>query len=185
MVSVLVFLLTTGPLAAEFKIVNEIDYFDVSGDTPRELRRAMEKGCQAKACTGEHWAHTKWRVKWRYKYGREKNGCRLTVASVTARVVYTLPRWPGKVGAAPGLRAKWEAMREKLEAHERNHGENGIETARKIERALLDLPPAADCDALKDSIAATGKRLIAEGNRWDDAYDERTDHGKHEGISLR
>ena len=176
--------LSAEPAVAEFKIETERVYYDVSGTSIADIEGALYREARDRTGCSKCYAKTKWKVRWRFKYETDDGRCTLTRAQVTADVSYVLPRWPGLDSGAPEIQAKWRTMIQALTAHEENHGKNGIETGKKVERALLALPPAPDCDALKASISATTQRLIAEGNAWDDAYDERTKYGRTEGADL-
>lgn len=170
---------------AELEVVTRHAYFDIDGDDAKQLRRAMRRECTRRNTSDGCWGHTDWKVKWRYDYRRKNGQCAVTHVRVSARITYSLPRWPDAETAPPELRAKWERMLDVLTLHEANHGGHAITAAERIEREFLDLPPAEDCDALKETLDIIGKHHIREAGKMDDAYDERTDGGKTEGLSLR
>lgn len=176
--------LLVSPAGAEFRIETTHAYYDIAGTSVRELKDLMyAKGREELGCK-KCFARTKWNVDWRYKYKKRNGVCRVTQAKVTARIIYTLPRWINKERAAPELRQEWGRMIKVLTAHEENHGSHAIHAAREVERTFLKLA-AERCRDLKKLLSETGKRIISEGNAKDDAYDDRTDHGRTEGGDLR
>ncbi|MEO0342584.1 MAG: DUF922 domain-containing protein [Pseudomonadota bacterium] len=103
------------------------------------------------------WGYAKWWVEW-------DGNC-----NVSVDVTITLPKLSANSGASSALKADFEKMYEALLAHERQHGQHGISAAKEVE--------AAGCNNTDP--------IFAKWRKADKDFDQRTQHGKTEGVVLR
>lgn len=101
-----------------------------------------------------YWAYTSWYVRW-------TGNCQVSV-----EINYTMPKHVNEAALPANLRARWEAMVNALVAHERKHGQHGINAANEI--------AAAGCK--------NGDAIIRKWANADKVLDQRTTHGKTEGV---
>lgn len=140
-----------GSAQAQVTLRETVTYYEVDALTLPELREQMgERGPRG------YWGYARWNV-------RSTAECEVTV-----RVSYTLPKHENLSGLSPTDRAKWEAMIQALEMHERNHGTHGMNAANEIK--------AAGCSG--------GWRIIRKWAKQDRVYDRQTQHGRTEGVVL-
>ncbi|MEW9920498.1 DUF922 domain-containing protein [Marimonas sp. MJW-29] len=152
---ILTIILATGlfaaPALAEPQITETLRHYEVSATTARglanEMRRKGPKG---------FWAYTRWEIRW-------SGGC-----NVKVQVNYTMPRHRNPDAMDPRMRQSFQTMLERLMAHERQHGRNGISAAREISESRCKRP----------------HQIIRKYNEIDLAFDRRTNHGVREGVRL-
>ncbi len=142
--------LGTAALAAP-QVSETLQTYAVDATTAKGLRQQMkERGPKG------YWAYTRWDIRW-------TGGCRVTV-----KVAYTMPKHKNPSALSPDMRRRFDAMLANLMAHEKQHGQHGIDAAHEIYRA--------NCNG--------GMDIIRKYNRMDEAYDRRTKHGQTEGVVL-
>jgi predicted secreted Zn-dependent protease len=71
-----------------------------------------------------------------------------------------------------------------LRQHERQHGQHGIDAAHEIEKEIGSLEGRPTCDALVEDVNALGHRIVKKHAARDVEYDQRTHHGRDEGVHL-
>jgi predicted secreted Zn-dependent protease len=103
------------------------------------------------------WAYTDWYVKW-------TGGCDLSVS-----ITYTMPKHKNEAKLDPELRKSWQSFVTALRKHEELHGAHGIQAAQEIEK----------------SKCADGDSVIRKWSEQDKVLDQRTDHGKKDGVVLK
>ncbi|WP_298295485.1 DUF922 domain-containing protein [uncultured Litoreibacter sp.] len=150
------FIIVSGLLAAPAfaapKITEQTKTYPVSATTATGLKAEMER----RGPKG-FWAYTSWNIRW-------TAGC-----AVRVKVVYTLPKHKNPSAMSPAVRKAFDAMLAALVDHEKQHGANGINAAREIDRA--------GCNG--------GQRIIRKYNKADRDLDRRTNHGAKTGVILR
>ncbi|KZY32212.1 hypothetical protein A3731_22505 [Roseovarius sp. HI0049] len=101
-----------------------------------------------------YWAYTSWYVRW-------TGNCQVSV-----EINYTMPQHVNENALPANLRNRWKSMVRALAAHERKHGQHGINAANEI--------AAGNC--------RNGDAIIKKWSNADKALDKRTTHGKSEGV---
>ncbi len=150
-----------GPARADWRPVERIETYPVSGSTGRDLYASIgENG--PKAGVGRVIAYTDFKLTWSRDY-REKGGaCTLATARPKLIITYRLPKPRGKL---PQDTARlWESFASGVEAHERVHGEMIVEMVREIEAATVGLSVDNDpgCRKIREIMT---ERLGAISNR--------------------
>ncbi|KIN65776.1 hypothetical protein Z945_823 [Sulfitobacter noctilucae] len=140
----------TAALAAP-KVTEILKTYAVDATTASALKQQM----RARGPKG-FWAYTRWDIRW-------SSACEVRV-----KVSYTMPKHKNPDAMSPSLRREFDAMVASLMAHERQHGQHGINAAKEIDRA--------NCNG--------GMKIIRKYNRMDKEYDRRTRHGFTEGVLL-
>lgn len=172
------------PVSAEPEVKETIAYYDVSGSTPQELRKELNRFGPFDR-DGRQWdAVTKWYVNWRYQYNRTEHGCRIASATSEAKVNITMPRLKQESSTPDTLRQSFEGYSANLLVHEKGHGQFGIDAARRIEEGLINLPAEPTCKRMGEVANEFGRKLIREASQQDIDYDAQTQHGATQGARF-
>jgi predicted secreted Zn-dependent protease len=175
---------TFAPSAAEPKVSQSITYYDVTGASAAAVRTDLDQLGPMDQIEGRrHDAVTHWNIRWRYSYSGSSSGCRIASVAVTVDATTTMPRLKSDA-ASTELTDAFASFADKLLAHEKDHAQNALDTARRIEHGIGDLPPESSCDQLGRIANALGERLLEEGRRLDVEYDARTQHGRSQGARF-
>ncbi|MFO7533165.1 MAG: DUF922 domain-containing protein [Candidatus Limnocylindrales bacterium] len=154
-------------------------YYTIEGDTASGLRAAMEA-----AGPGDHWAHTKWRLDWRFRWVERGTSCRVTRGSARVVAVIRYPRWPGESDAEPRLNERWRRFLEALRTHELGHLTIALQGAAAIDERLDKGVVAPTCRRVGSKANAIAKRLLERARDREVKYDEVTDHGITQGTRF-
>lgn len=177
-------MLTALPLVATAgpEVTIKYDYYDVRGSTAGELKEGMK-------IYGVRWndgkrydAFTGWYVEWGYVFNSMGNLCAIEKVSTKVSVTYFLPRWKDSDGADPGLQERWDRFIDALRRHEEGHKEIAVEAALEIEKGVARLNSYKGCNALRNIADATAQEIIQIFIAQQEAYDERTKHGRTQGA---
>ena len=175
----------TGPGLAEPVVSEKVEYYDVTGNTPQEIRQDLNRiGPMGDAGRTRYDATTHWYVRWRYNYARTAQGCSISSVSLTVEVAIKMPRLAPSPNRLATVTSAFEDFSKNLMTHEKGHAQNGIDIARRIEEGIRQLPPESSCERLGEIANALGNSLIKEANRLDIEYDARTQHGRTQGARF-
>lgn len=100
------------------------------------------------------WAYTRWSVRW-------SASCK-----VDLEITYTMPQHTNPAALPRNVLARWKRMHAALVAHERKHGQHGINAAHE----------------LVANACRNGNAIIARWAEQDRVLDRRTRHGETEGV---
>jgi len=128
-------LLLSSPAFADWKPVEKIETYAISGQTPEQLYLSIgDKGPvigKDGAGNGRRAiAHTNFKLTWQRDYRPEGGACVLKSARPKLIITYTLPKPAGKL--APAVQARWDAFASGLIAHEKVHGRGIVDMVDKI-----------------------------------------------------
>lgn len=173
------------PALAEPKITETVEHYDVSGSTPKDVRKALnELGPMDKTESRRFDAVTKWYVKWRYTYRNTGQGCEIASAATDVKVDITMPRLKVDTDTPSALRQAFDRYTANLLVHEKGHGKIGIDIARRIEEGLARLPAESNCTRMGQVANEFGRKLVKEANQQDIDYDAQTRHGATQGARF-
>lgn len=152
-------LISSPALAADWKPVEKIDTYAVSGQTPAELYASIgDKGpVIGKDSAGgarRVIAHTFFKLTWQRDYQPQGGACVLKSARPKLIITYTLPKPAGKLPGA--TQARWDAFSAGLIAHEKVHGAGIIDMTDKIVAFSTGLTVADDpaCKKIRTKLTA-------------------------------
>jgi len=118
-------------LAADWKPVEKIETYAVSGQTAEELYISIgEKGPVIGADKKRAIALTNFKLTWQRDYQPQGGACVLKSAKPKLIITYTLPKPAGKL--APAVQARWDSFAAGLIAHEKEHGAGIVDMVDKI-----------------------------------------------------
>ena len=169
---------------AEVRHTAERTYYDVVGDSAEALRAQIEALRPRGEDGGRYDASTRWKLRWRYLYREQRDGCRRTSFRTYLTTTIHLPRWQAPSDAAPDLVQRWDAYVAALDRHERRHEALAIEAAEAVERRVGAIDRAADCKTLEAEVNAAGEAVVEDYKARQRAYDVETGHGRTEGVRF-
>ncbi len=148
-----------GVADAEVLARKSISYFDIKGNTADELDTALnERGPLAMGSSSHHPGATKIRFGGNATYSEASGRCYISGVKVTVDTEIILPRWRDRRHANKQLSLIWDALEADIRRHENRHVEIARQHARQMERQILSLPSAGNCDALQEKANAITER---------------------------
>ncbi|RKD60133.1 putative secreted Zn-dependent protease [Rhizobium sp. WW_1] len=140
-----------GPADAEVIARKSISYFDIKGNTADELDAALnQRGPLAMGSSSHHPGATKIRFGGNATYSQMNGRCRISDVKITVDTEIILPRWRDRRRADKQLSVIWDTLAADIRRHEDRHVEIARQHARQMERQILSLPSASNCDALQE-----------------------------------
>lgn len=147
-------ILAAQPAAAEWKAVEEVDTYAISGRSGPELYASIgERG--PKLGITRAIAHTTFKLTWSRKYEPRGDACVLAEAKPKLVITYTLPKPSAELPA--GVRRNWETFFNGVAAHERVHGDFIKQMVREIEAQSVGLTVEGDPGCTKIRAELTGR----------------------------
>jgi predicted secreted Zn-dependent protease len=150
-----------------------IEYYDIRGATYAELEREIAR----KGPEGRWWGDAATPIGFEVTSKRAPEGCAIGTARVFADSTVRLPRWANRHDGDRRTQEQWDSAFRTLDLHERGHVQISLDTARDLERALREIPPAATCDAVIAEAKARAQALNARERQRQASYDRDTNHG--------
>lgn len=136
------------PAQAEWKAVEQIKSYSISGSTGPELYAAMGEHGPTIGKSGQRTiAHTNFDLKWRRDYRPEGTSCRLVSAKPFVTITYTLPKVSGTL--PPQTRKLWDTFSRGIAAHEKVHGDHVREMVDQIIATTVGVTVENDPDCRK------------------------------------
>ena len=153
----------------------EVEYYDVSGSTPDELRVSMNERRPTNPFDAHRAfdAYTDWYISWDWP-GYGSNACNLAAALVTYEIQVILPGWQPPGNASPELITKWEKYIHSLVIHEQGHVDHIVNHYLDVETAIRN----ATCATAE----AAAQRVLVDLRAFDLSYDRETNHGETQGA---
>jgi predicted secreted Zn-dependent protease len=176
--------LVSGILRAEPEVETTFAFYNIFPNSTVELSKEMRKRSPIKRDGKAFDAYTEWHVEWNYRWNKKDGMCVITKVNTSLDVTYRLPRIAKNHPAPPNVRQAFKNYSAALFKHEKNHMKSGLNAAREVEKALLNLGSFETCDQLEASANTLGNDIVHKYNELDKEYDRKTDHGKTEGVDI-
>ena len=117
-----------------------MDYYDVTGATPQQVRASLDQLGPTHTRDGKRYdSLTYGKIAWRFTF-RGLPNCAITGTTVTAEILIRFPRLRADAGTPPSLKQAFAAYTDKLMSHQNGHMQKIVETARQIEIGIGGLP---------------------------------------------
>ncbi|UCH46489.1 MAG: DUF922 domain-containing protein [Betaproteobacteria bacterium] len=159
-------------------------YYYIDGTSALILTAQMDSNGPTGDDGRHHPALTKWDVQWRFRHNMDGDVCKMEKVAVLVGVTAIRPRWRGEEEGAAALRERWKSLIAAIDRNEAYHKQQALEAGRKIENALNDIEPIETCEALTEAANDLASSILAEHKRASREYDETTDYGRKNGVSL-
>jgi predicted secreted Zn-dependent protease len=150
--------------------------YPVNGRSPRGIRESINESRPRPEQGDAFDARTDWRYQTRWRSG-PTGGCDPTTAEVDMTVVVTLPELTTREALDPREREQWDRYFAALIGHEHNHVRVALAGAEQLRTYMRSAP---DCPAME----AAQRQIGASIQAANDAYDQRTRHGRTEGATY-
>jgi predicted secreted Zn-dependent protease len=186
-IPVLLVLISSGlwpaSVGAEPVVSKTMDYYDVTGTTPQQVRASLDQLGPTSTRDGRRYdSLTYEKTAWRFTF-RGLPNCAITGVTVTTQILIRFPRLVD-ASAPLALQKAFAAYTDKLMAYENGHIQRIIDTARQIEIGIGGLPPIQDCRGQEKSANHLGHNLLKNLHRWRQDYADRTLHGRTLGAKF-
>jgi predicted secreted Zn-dependent protease len=185
LILVALFVSAHGASAADWRPLEKIEHYAISGSTGIELYRSIgERGPRLGA--GRAIAYTDFKLTWRRDYRPEAGGC--TLRSAVPRLIITtrLPKPSGTLPAA--TRRLWDIFIAGITTHEKVHADGIVEMVRAIEATSVGLMVADDpkCRKIRAELTTRLAALSQEQRRKSREFDqiEMSDGGNVHRLIL-
>jgi len=169
-----------GPFPSGLTVTLKERHYEVRGSDWESLCRSAESESPVHRGSPAY-GLTRWGIDWSLELRTAGALCRVERAEVDLELTTTLPRWEGSAGAPDRLARRWEAFREAVAGHEREHQRLAVETARTIADTLEGMN-GVGCAALRASADREARRLVSRFRRRNVEYDRETEGGRTEGV---
>jgi predicted secreted Zn-dependent protease len=173
-------ILTAAPARAEWKAVEQVETYAISGRSGSELYASIgERG--PKLGITRAIAHTTFKLTWTRKYEPRGNACVLAAAKPKLIITYTLPKPSGELPAP--VSRNWQTFVEGVAAHERVHGDHIKAMVREIEAQSVGLTVEGDPGCKKIRTELTGRlAALSQAQRQKSRDFDRVEMGKGGNI---
>ncbi len=156
---------------AEWRAVEQVQSYAITGSTPGELYASIGERGPAVGIGTRTIALTNFKLTWRRDYQPRNGACVLASAVPKLIITYSLPKPAAKL--PPETRQRWEVFIAGVQAHERVHGEHIKEMVAKIEAASVGLTVADDpkCTKIRTQLQQRLGELSQEQRRRSRDFD--------------
>ncbi len=156
------------------------DQYPVTGTTREELKKALLSHGPTDPFGKRRYATATWHVRWKWEL-TQQGLVDVSTLELSCSAVVKMPKLVPVHGMSKELLERWQVFMERLLKHEMNHVRHAEERAGHVALALraatarrgMLTPTQAD---------AVAQKALQEIRELDRLYDERTDHGKTEGV---
>ncbi len=176
-------ILASPGIARPFEITEQQQYYDVLGQSLREVNEHMFSGTPVVSNGEKFAASCRPVIAWNVTYAAGGGWCTITSVSVSARITYTMPRWAGYSGASFDKQERWDSFFTRLILHEEGHGRIAREAVKKVEQGVVGLKRRS-CRELKEAIDEMYAGLLQQLKESNAQYDARTEHGDVQDAVL-
>ena len=126
---------------------------------------------------------TDWKTKWDFRWKKEHELCRISSVTTSVKIVYILPK-ARSLPTDSKQKKRYQEYYSSLLAHEKGHGQFGIDMANEIERRLSKMKSSGNCEVFSANVNKKAYEILEKYKRLDAEYDVVTGHGKTQGAFL-
>ena len=156
--------------------------YPVHAEPNQSLREALNAATPILVNGKRFHGYTRWYVRWQFQWAPDPQGrCRIT--KVNTRLT-TEVQLPDLRRGTEAQQARFDRYLPALSQHEQGHVQVGRDAAQTIDRAIADMPAAADCATLERNANTLGQALLQEHVEREKQFDVTTGHGATQGALL-
>jgi predicted secreted Zn-dependent protease len=159
-------------------------YYYVGGSSASVLAAQIDQSGPQDADGKHHPGMTRWDVQWKFNHKQEGETCGVKDVLVAVGITRTLPKWRDEEKGGRALKARWKKFAEALARYLDGHKEHGLKAGAEIEKVLLAIQPASNCEDLDKAANAAGERVVGKYRKLGSDYDRDTDYGRKQGATL-
>lgn len=172
------------PGAAEPLARMHTSYYYIGGSSASMLAAQIDQNGPKDADGKRHAGKTRWDVQWKFNHNQEGETCGIKDLLVAVGISQTLPKWRDEEKGGSALKARWKKFADALARYLDGHKEHGLKAGAEIEKALMAIKPAGNCEDLDKAAGAAGEKVIVKYRKLGSDYDLDTDHGRKQGATL-
>jgi len=174
-----------GKLSAKRDVQN----YDIHGRTPNELRKAMDAQGPMNPAGGKRFdARTDWTLQWTYKWdgklAKQAGLYRLSEWTVDVKSTIIFPRWVELDEANPLEQRRWQVYSARLKLHENGHAKLAERAGDAVNRAFANIKVYPSSKKLKEAVRLKAQEILKLHRAMELEYDQKTDHGKKQGVRF-
>ena len=172
--------------AGKLTAKRDVQYYDIRGRTPNELRKAMDaQGPMNPVGKKRFDARTDWTLQWTYKWdgklAKQAGLYRLSEWTVDVKSTIILPRWVELDEANPLEQRRWLVYSARLKLHENGHAKLAERAGDAVNRAFANIKVYPSSKKLKEAVRLKAQEILKLHRAMELEYDQQTDHGKKQG----
>ena len=165
------------------KVREKIEYYDIQGATPDELRAQMKRNGTTWNDGKVYAALTTWDIRYHYDITSSNGSYHLGSITTDVDIVFHLPRLV-PTRTPQQLVVSWDTYLGNLKTHEFGHRDIAVGVGREIYRELSALGSSPSRSSLDDAAQALVKGRFQRLREAQIDYDQQTRHGKRQGAVL-
>jgi predicted secreted Zn-dependent protease len=147
-------------------------YFSIGGSTLDEIQAELSRrGPHVESTGARHPGATRMEFNSRVGYRQDKNGCRISSATVTVKAKVILPRWRRSSKADADVRFIWATLESDIKRHEESHVVIAKNHARMLEDKLLGMGRQKNCDIAAKKAEQLNQKILALHDREQQRFD--------------
>ncbi len=175
--------------AGKFTAKRDVQYYDIRGRTPSELRKAMDaQGPMNPVGKKRFDGRTDWTLRWTYKWdgklAKQAGLYRLSEWTVDVKSTIILPRWVELDEANPLEQRRWQVYSARLKLHENGHAKLAERAGDAVNRAFANIKVYPSSKKLKEAVRLKAQEILKLHRAMELEYDQKTDHGKKQGVRF-
>lgn len=156
--------------------------YPVHAEPNQSLREALNAATPILVNGKRFHGYTRWYVRWQFQWAPDPQG-RCLITKVNTRLT-TEVQLPDLRRGTEAQQARFDRYLPALSQHEQGHVQVGRDAAQTIDRAIADMPAAADCATLERNANTLGQALLQEHVEREKQFDVTTGHGATQGALL-
>jgi predicted secreted Zn-dependent protease len=170
-------------------VKRDIQYYDIRGRTPNELRKALDAQGPLNPVGKKRFdARTDWTLQWTYKWdgklAKQAGFFRLSEWTVDVKSTIILPRWVELEEAKPFDQRRWQIYMARLKLHENGHAKLAELAGDAANKAFANLKVYPSSEKLKEAVRLKAQEILKLHRAMELEYDQKTDHGKKQGARF-
>jgi predicted secreted Zn-dependent protease len=184
-VACLVFLPCSGGRAVDVpkpEVTTKFRYYDIRGNNADELAAQMKARGPHEAGQPIFFGRTHWKINWKFNFRSQSGTCAMNDIKISVHVEQTLPQWNATAESPSKLVERWEHFLGALKEHENGHRDFALRAADQIAAGLAKISGPASCAGMTARANQLGNEIIHSVQAEEIRYDDKTQHGKAQGV---
>jgi len=177
------FFASTSFAVAEVVVKEETQYYDVTGQSLRDVRGQTFVVTPVLVNGRPYAAQCRHDIRWHYKYDSDADWCSIKSVTVTVNIKHTMPRWADYSSSSPDMQEKWNTYYARLSEHEEGHAKLAKEAANDIEQEI-GTARRRSCQDLRQAVNEIGIGILKRLDEANKDFDASTKHGRLQDAIL-
>ena len=166
-------------------INSKINFYDISPKTIPDIKAEIIKNTPIKSNGVKFHGSTTWQIKWNISWKSKNDICYLDTSSATLKVEFTMPRISLAMKPVLNVSNAFDKYYQALLTHEKGHMNNGEKALSEVNQLLENFSSYRECNKLNNAVKSSITGVVNKYKHLDSVYDEKTNHGKLQGVSFK